>query len=41
MIVDHMQLMSATNSARSDYEKFTAISRATKQTAVEVDLRWF
>jgi KaiC/GvpD/RAD55 family RecA-like ATPase len=36
VIVDHMQLMSADIAARSDYEKFTAISRAMKQTAMEV-----
>jgi KaiC/GvpD/RAD55 family RecA-like ATPase len=39
VIVDHLQLMSADESTtRSDYEKFTAISRALKQTAVEVDV---
>jgi replicative DNA helicase len=38
VIVDHMQLMAADTSTRSDYEKFTAISRAMKQTAVEVDV---
>jgi KaiC/GvpD/RAD55 family RecA-like ATPase len=38
VIVDHMQLMAADESTRSDYEKFTAISRALKQTAVEVDV---
>jgi replicative DNA helicase len=36
VVVDHMQLMSATTGLRSEYEKFTAISRATKQTAVEL-----
>ena len=36
VIVDHMQLMGADTGTRGDYEKFTAISRATKQTAVEV-----
>jgi replicative DNA helicase len=37
-ICDHMQLMAASENTRSDYEKFTAISRALKQTAVEVGL---
>lgn len=37
VVVDHMQLMGHTGSARGDYEKFTAISRAMKQTAVEID----
>lgn len=36
VIVDHMQLMAATGNVRSDYEKFTAISRAMKETAREV-----
>lgn len=36
VIVDHMQLMSAAGSVRGDYEKFTAISRAMKQTAQEI-----
>jgi KaiC/GvpD/RAD55 family RecA-like ATPase len=35
-IVDHMQLMAADQETRGDYEKFTAISRAMKQTAIEV-----
>jgi KaiC/GvpD/RAD55 family RecA-like ATPase len=38
VICDHMQLMEADQSTRSDYEKFTAISRAMKQTAVEVNV---
>lgn len=38
VIVDHMQLMSATGSVRGEYEKFTAISRACKQVAVELQL---
>jgi replicative DNA helicase len=38
VIVDHMQLMAADRNSRSDYEKFTAISRAMKQTAVEMDV---
>lgn len=38
VIVDHMQLMSAEQNPRSEYEKFTAISRALKHTAVELDL---
>ena len=38
VICDHMQLMAATETTRSDYEKFTAISRAMKQTAVEVNV---
>ena len=38
VIVDHMQLMSADANTRGDYEKFTAISRAMKQTAVEVNV---
>lgn len=38
VVIDHMQLMGATGSTRGDYEKFTAISRATKQTAMEMDL---
>lgn len=38
VIVDHMQLMGTTNSVRGDYEKFTAISRAMKDTAREVDV---
>ena len=36
VIIDHMQLMGAGRETRTDYEKFTAISRAMKQTAVEV-----
>lgn len=38
VIVDHMQLMAADTSTRGDYEKFTAISRAMKQTAAEVNV---
>jgi len=38
VIVDHMQLMAANEATRSDYEKFTAISRAMKQTAVNVNV---
>ncbi len=37
IIVDHMQLMgSGATSERSEYEKFTAISRAVKETAMEL-----
>ena len=36
VVIDHMQLMATTNSARGDYEKFTAISRATKHVAMEL-----
>jgi len=35
VVVDHMQLMASTGKERSDYEKFTAISRSMKQAAVE------
>jgi replicative DNA helicase len=38
VICDHMQLMAASESTRSEYEKFTAISRAMKHTAVEVNV---
>lgn len=38
VIVDHMQLMGASGTVRGDYEKFTAISRALKETAREMDL---
>lgn len=38
VLLDHMQLMSTTGNQRSDYEKFTAISRTLKQTAVELDI---
>jgi len=39
VIVDHMQLMGATGKLRGgDYEKFTAISRATKEIAVELNV---
>lgn len=37
IVVDHMQLMSSTGKERGDYEKFTAISRATKEMAVMID----
>jgi KaiC/GvpD/RAD55 family RecA-like ATPase len=36
VIVDHMQLMGVTGRVRSDYEKFTAISRETKGIAMEL-----
>jgi replicative DNA helicase len=36
VVVDHMQLMGATGNVRGDYEKFTAISRAVKETAMEL-----
>jgi replicative DNA helicase len=36
VIVDHMQLMAEEKGAHGDYEKFTAISRAMKQVAVEL-----
>lgn len=38
VICDHMQLMSADHGGRNEYEKFTSISRAMKQTAVEVNV---
>jgi KaiC/GvpD/RAD55 family RecA-like ATPase len=38
VIVDHMQLMGAEGTTRGDYEKFTAISRAVKQTAMELNI---
>lgn len=38
VIVDHMQLMATSGSVRGDYEKFTAISRAMKETAKEMDV---
>lgn len=38
VIVDHMQLCGADQGTRGDYEKFTSISRAMKQTAVEMDI---
>jgi KaiC/GvpD/RAD55 family RecA-like ATPase len=37
VIVDHMQLMGTTGSVRGDYEKFTAISRAMKDTAKAIN----
>lgn len=36
VVVDHMQLMAATGTVRGEYEKFTAISRAVKETAMEL-----
>ena len=36
VVVDHMQLMAASGSVRGDYEKFTAISRACKETAMQM-----
>ncbi len=36
VVVDHMQLMGTTGKSKSDYEKFTAISRATKGIASEL-----
>jgi replicative DNA helicase len=38
VIVDHMQLCGADQGTRGEYEKFTAISRAMKHTAVEVNI---
>ena len=38
VIVDHLQLMNADEDKRSEYERYTAISRALKQTAVEADV---
>jgi KaiC/GvpD/RAD55 family RecA-like ATPase len=38
LIVDHMQLMGSDEKSQSEYEKFTAISRALKQSAKELDL---
>lgn len=38
VVIDHMQLMGATGTVRGDYEKFTAISRATKETAKILDV---
>jgi replicative DNA helicase len=38
IVVDHMQLMGTTGSVRGDYEKFTTISRTTKQIAMELAL---
>lgn len=38
VIVDHMQLMGGTGKIRSDYEKFTSISRATKGIAAELNV---
>lgn len=36
VVVDHMQLMGTTGKVKSDYEKFTSISRATKGIAAEL-----
>jgi replicative DNA helicase len=36
VVVDHMQLMESSGETKSDYEKFTAISRAMKQVAVGI-----
>jgi KaiC/GvpD/RAD55 family RecA-like ATPase/5S rRNA maturation endonuclease (ribonuclease M5) len=36
VVVDHMQLMATTGNVRGDYEKFTAISRACKETAMQM-----
>jgi replicative DNA helicase len=38
LVVDHMQLMGADANTRGDYEKFTAISRAMKHVAVDVNV---
>lgn len=38
IIVDHMQLMASTGSGKGDYEKFTAISRTTKEVAMKLNL---
>jgi KaiC/GvpD/RAD55 family RecA-like ATPase len=38
VVVDHMQLMGGDPKLRSEYEKFTAISRITKQIAVNLDV---
>jgi len=38
VIIDHMQLMGSTGKQKSEYEKFTSISRATKEIAVELDV---
>ena len=38
IIVDHLQLMSPDERKISEYEKFTSISRALKQSAVELDV---
>jgi KaiC/GvpD/RAD55 family RecA-like ATPase len=38
VVVDHMQLMGGDPRARSEYEKFTAISRITKRIAVELEV---
>jgi KaiC/GvpD/RAD55 family RecA-like ATPase len=36
VIIDHMQLMGSTSKLKSDYEKFTAISRTTKEIAMDL-----
>ncbi len=38
VLIDHMQLMSPDRAVKTEYEKFTAISRAMKQTAVETSV---
>jgi replicative DNA helicase len=38
IVLDHMQLMGSSGTARGDYEKFTAISRANKQAATELNV---
>jgi replicative DNA helicase len=38
VVIDHMQLMAATGSVRGDYEKFTSISRATKEVAMKLGI---
>jgi len=38
VVLDHLQLMASTGNQRSDYEKFTAISRTLKQIAVELNV---
>jgi KaiC/GvpD/RAD55 family RecA-like ATPase len=38
IVVDHLQLMSADDGKGTEYEKFTAISRAMKQSAVELNV---
>lgn len=37
-VVDHMQLMAASENTHGDYERFTAISRSMKQVAVELNV---
>jgi len=38
VVIDHMQLMASTGTERSDYEKFTAISRSMKETGRDLDV---